>query len=718
MKAPRTIGAHHCSYRVRNLKSYLLLVLLLSGLIVNGQDARVDSLKMLLKEQGRDSTKVNTLNAIADALYRSDPAEAIRYSTEARSLAEQLDFPRGVALAYKNLGLGYYMQGEYTEAFRNWEPSLEIYRELGDDHLVANLLNNMGAIYFSIGKNVEALGYYLPALQMAEKLADSIRISTLLLNIGVIYSEKPDTYNKAQDYYRRSIEMGKSVGDLDIVGISTINLGEVYVEKEEYDSALYYFEKALTIVTSSIDIAVALNFIGAIYGERGDYNKAITYHQDALELAEKENAQREKVGILLGLASTYESLMNPAKAIQYFKDAEFIAKEIGLNEELSGVYEGLATSYAEILDYPNAYKYLSLQNTIDDIRYRIESENQTDDLMNTYQMEKKQAEIAILEQRSEIEQLVSKRQKGFIIGIGILGLLLLAVVVGIYNRMRYIRKTNRKINAQKELITDSIAYAQRIQSAILPSEELLDELLPDHFVLFKPKDIVSGDFYWIKEVQDHLVIVGADCTGHGVPGAFMSMLGITMLNDLISDKCFDAPGAILDRLREKVKEMLVQQGNGDEQKDGMDLALAVFNRTSRELHFSGANNPLYIIRKKDKPGQAELEPYASIDNQEYRLFELKGDKQPIGTHWEETPFRTKSVYLRKEDTFYMFSDGYIDQFGGEQRKKFKSMNFKKLLLSVQDLSMESQRLTLEQTFDRWRGANEQIDDLVVLGVRT
>ena len=703
---------------MKKLKSYLLLFLLLAGVFVNAQDVRVDSMKMLLREMGADTTRVNTLNAIADALYRSDPHEAIRYSTEALDLAEQLNFSRGEALAYKNLGLGFYMQGEYTEALRNWEPSLEIYEELGDDQLAANLLSNMGAIYYSIGKNVEALKNYLTALKMAEKLTDSTRISTSLMNIGVIYSEKPTTYNKAQDFYLRAIEMGESIGELDVVGISTINLGQVYVEKEEYDSALYYFEKALTIVTSNIDIAVALNFIGIIYGERGDYQKAIIYHQDALELAEEENAQRETVGILLGLASTYKSLKNPGKAVEYYKEAEFIAKEIGLNEELSGVYEGLATCYAEILDFPNAYKYLSLQNTIDDIQYRIKSEDQADDMMNTYQMDKKQAEISILEQRSEIEQLNSKRQKGVIIGIGLIGLSLLAAAVGIYNRMRYIRKTNQKINAQKELITDSIAYAQRIQSAILPSEELLDELLSDHFVLFKPKDIVSGDFYWIKEVQDHLVIVGADCTGHGVPGAFMSMLGITMLNDLIGDRCFDAPGAILDRLREKVKEMLVQQGSGDEQKDGMDLAIAVYNRTTRELHFSGANNPLYIIRKKNEPVLAELEAYASVDQGDYRLFELKGDKQPIGTHWEETPFKTKSVYLMKEDTFYLFSDGYIDQFGGDKRKKFKSMNFKKLLLSVQEESMESQKQILEQTYEKWRGPHEQIDDVIVLGVRS
>ena len=270
---------------------------------------------------------------------------------------------------------------------------------------------------------------------------------------------------------------------------------------------------------------------------------------------------------------------------------------------------------------------------------------------------------------------------------------------------------------QKKEITDSIGYAQRIQAAVLPHTSYMDQVMPEYFVYYMPRDIVSGDFYWIKEVGDSLIIVVADCTGHGVPGAFMSMLGITMLNEQLGKEKLFAPAAILAQLREKVKEMLVQQGESDEQKDGMDMAIAVFNKNNRELHFSGANNSLYIIRKKSQAEQAELEAYASLDNGEYRLFELKGDKQPIGTHWEETPFRTTSVSLREQDSFYMFSDGYIDQFGGEHRKKFKSMNFKKLLLSVQEERMDVQRQSLEQTFEKWRGPYEQIDDIIVLGVK-
>jgi tetratricopeptide (TPR) repeat protein len=702
---------------VKNFKVLLFLFLFFSGISIIGQDSRLDSLKMILAGLGEDTTKVNILNAIAYELRRSDPDEAVRYGSEAINLAEQLNYPEGVALANKNIGLGFYMQGEYSEAIRYWEPAIALYEELGDDQLVVNLQSNMGAIYLTTGKFVEAMELFLPALKKAEELNDSTRISTLLLNIGVIYAESPGTYDEALNYYHRAIDMGEVIGNLDVTGVGTLNLGGIYVEREEYDSALYYFEKSLTILTSGIDIASALNLMANVYSEKGEYSKALTYHKDALEKARKENGQREIVVILLGMASTYENLDNPTKAIEYYREAESIADEIGLEEELSGAYLGLANNYAEIEDYPNAYKNLSLKNDIDDVIYLIQSENKVSELMNSYQMEKVQNEIVLLEQQKEIDQLLTKRQKAISIVIGVFGLLILALAVGIYNRMRFIRKTNRKINKQKEMITDSITYAQRIQSAILPSAEKLEELLPEHFVLFKPKDIVSGDFYWIKEVQDHLIIVGADCTGHGVPGAFMSMLGITMFNDLIGDDCYDAPGAILDQLREKVKEMLVQQGNTDEQKDGMDLAIAIFNKTTREIHFSGANNPLYIIRKKSVPEQKDLEPYASIDNGDYRLFEIKGDKQPIGTHWEETPFRTTSVYLKEQDSFYMFSDGYIDQFGGVDRKKFKSMNFKKLLLSVQKEGMDIQRQTLEQTYDQWRGDYEQIDDIIVLGVK-
>ena len=252
--------------------------------------------------------------------------------------------------------------------------------------------------------------------------------------------------------------------------------------------------------------------------------------------------------------------------------------------------------------------------------------------------------------------------------------------------------------AQKKEITDSIGYAQRIQAAILPHESYLDKVIPDYFVLFKPRDIVSGDFYWVKELGSSVVIVVADCTGHGVPGAFMSMLGITLLNELFVEGSSNKPGEILGELRTKVKAMLVQEGTIRDQKDGMDMAIAIINKDKKELRFGGAYNPLYLIRQGE-------------------LIELKGDKQPIGIHWEETEFKDHVVKLKENDAVYVFSDGYVDQYGGEHRKKFKTQKFKELLLSVQSESMEKQKQKIDNTFEAWRGNTEQIDDVCVVGVR-
>jgi len=271
--------------------------------------------------------------------------------------------------------------------------------------------------------------------------------------------------------------------------------------------------------------------------------------------------------------------------------------------------------------------------------------------------------------------------------------------------------------AQNTEITDSIDYAQRIQDAVLPRREYLKQIMPEHFVLFKPKDIVSGDFYWIREVKGSLVMVAADCTGHGVPGAFMSMLGITLLNEQLAKSKLDDPGEILDTMRTKVKQMLVQQGEVEEQKDGMEMGVAIIHKDKKQLHFAGANNRLFLVRNRNNIRGKEPPPEGSQVDNDFYLYDIKGDRQPIGFYWEETRFTSHQTELMEQDTIYVFTDGFIDQFGGEHRKKFKMHRFKELLLSIQKESMERQKLLLENAFNSWRGDIEQIDDLCVVGIR-
>jgi serine phosphatase RsbU (regulator of sigma subunit) len=280
-----------------------------------------------------------------------------------------------------------------------------------------------------------------------------------------------------------------------------------------------------------------------------------------------------------------------------------------------------------------------------------------------------------------------------------------------------IRKQHLLGLEQKQAITDSISYARRIQKASLPSPPYLDNILSDYFTIFKPKDIISGDFYWVREIDGFRVIIVADSTGHGVPGALMSMLGVTLLNEQFRTFGIRQPDVILRHLRNKVKDILAQEGSASDQMDGMDMAIVIIDPEKKELQFAGANRPLFLFRKNVPVEGAEKIPYSSLEADEYELYAIKGDKQPIGVHWEENEFTNHSIKIQEHDSIYIFSDGFVDQYGGEKRKKFKTRNFKKLLLSVQAESMKNQKKLIEDAFEEWRGSNEQIDDVCVIGVR-
>ena len=264
-----------------------------------------------------------------------------------------------------------------------------------------------------------------------------------------------------------------------------------------------------------------------------------------------------------------------------------------------------------------------------------------------------------------------------------------------------LRKQHLLVLEQAKAITDSITYARRIQKAVLPSPPYIANILSDYFSIYKPKDIIGGDFYWVREVEGFKIVIVADATGHGVPGALMSMLGVTLLNEQFRTFGIRQPGVILGHLRSKVKEILAQEGSVNDQKDGMDMAIAIIDQEKKELQFAGAGRPLYLIRK----------------NEGYELSVIKGDKQPIGVYWEEIPFTNHLIKFREQDTLYLFSDGFVDQYGGKKRKKFKNPNFKKLLLSVQTESMQHQKKLILEAFDTWRGSHEQIDDVCVFGIR-
>jgi|GEM_PF-6887656 len=266
----------------------------------------------------------------------------------------------------------------------------------------------------------------------------------------------------------------------------------------------------------------------------------------------------------------------------------------------------------------------------------------------------------------------------------------------IFTQIEDIKVKNEILTSQKRDITDSIHYALRIQTALLPDLKVLSDLSFESFVLFKPCNIVSGDFYWMKQIKNYVILIAADCTGHGVPGAFMSMLGISYLNELINRSRFDSPAEILNRLREKVKKSLHQEESAV--RDGMDIAVCYLDTESLQLQFAGAYNPIYVVRNSELTCQ-------------------KGDRQPIGIHHIEKDFTNQIIQLQKNDIFYIFSDGYASQLGGADDKKFGSIRFQKLLTTISCKSLAEQREILNFNLEQWKNGFQQTDDILVIGVK-
>lgn len=288
------------------------------------------------------------------------------------------------------------------------------------------------------------------------------------------------------------------------------------------------------------------------------------------------------------------------------------------------------------------------------------------------------------------------------------------------NAYEHIENQKTKIEYAHKQITDSLYYASKIQNAVLPDNATLALILPEHFILYKPRDIVSGDFYWIKQIKNFTIVATVDCTGHGVPGAFMSMLGGSFLNEIVTPGNLNSTGEILNRLRIKVKKSLHQKGREGEQKDGMDIAFYIIDTETLKLQFSGAYNPLYIIRQTNNETSKEPKSKNAIisqvlDNKE--LIELKATRQPIAIYDNERDFLTYKFQLKKGDCLYTFTDGFADQFGGNEGRKFKYKNFKKLLVDNCNKPMQEQHTILDNTIERWKNGQEQVDDILVIGVK-
>jgi tetratricopeptide (TPR) repeat protein len=442
------------NFNLKSLCSFLLLAIIAHNSF--GQLKEIDSIKLDIKSAKEDTNKVNSLLLLSKKYFNEEPEEAIKIANQARNLAEKIKFKKGEAYALKNIGIGYYMQGKYLETFENWNKSMKCFDALGDRQGRANILSNIGTVYFDQGDDANALDNYLKSLKISEAINDSFRITTALGNIGNVYLNKNATLDKALAYYLKALPISYELGDNNLVGTTTVGIGEVYFKKENFDSALYYFNKSLIAYNGTEAVPYSLNQIGRVYTKRKNFQMAIENHSQAYELGKKLDAKLDMIQSLLGLGVTYYEAGDFKKAITSYSEAEALSLNIGLKgDELKETYQGLAVSFDKLNDFENAFKYQTLLTGIKDTLYNLASDKKLASLQFDFDIQKKQGQIDLLTKDQELKEKEISRQK--LVRNGFVGGFLVVLIFG------------------------GVVFKQRnkIASAKKRSDELLLNILPE-----------------------------------------------------------------------------------------------------------------------------------------------------------------------------------------------------------------------------------------------
>ena len=378
----------------------------------NAQLNVADSLKKLLSAKNiTDTARVNLLNALSKSFFNDNPDTSVTIAMSSKKLAEQINYQAGLALAEKDMGIGYYLQGKYIDAVKTWQQALDVYKSIGDKTGVANMLSNQGAVYFNQGDEAKSLELHLQSLKMSEDIDDTLRILTSLTNIGAVYLNKPATYQKALEYFLRSYKLSLAINDTYSVGTSTANLGETYYKMGDDSTALFYLNQSVKAYEGTEDLPYSLNYIGRIYTRQKEFDKAIKTHSKAFEISKKLDTRLDMTQSLVGLAQAYAAKGDIASSIDIYKQSLEVGKPLNAVTEIKDAYQGLSKAYADQSDYNNAFKYQDLLLAIKDTMYNINTDKKLGTLQFTFDLEKKESQISLLNKDKEIQQQEIKRQK-------------------------------------------------------------------------------------------------------------------------------------------------------------------------------------------------------------------------------------------------------------------------------------------------------------------
>lgn len=668
------------------IKRLLVIILVSNCFFAFSQKTKLDSLYYKLSKTTVDTQKVKLLTYLFNFYSSNNNDSALKYAKQSVSLSEKINYIEGRISGLNNIGAVYYYQGKNSEALKNFLQVIHL----------TELYENKNSLD-----------------EFAKK-----QLSRAYNNIGTIY-QRQKQYQKAEEFFLKSINLDTLSNDKISAAHGYNNIGTIKEEQNDYDAAIVNYEKALKIKMQQNDssgIPSTLINIGVVEMNQKKYKEASVNFLKALDYCKKTNNLQDEALSLINLGDLFYLKKDYSGSLIYYTNGIEICKTQKYLQYLSYAYQSISLAYYKLKNLDKAYETFQLYVNTKDSIYNQDNAKILHEMETKYESDKKEKEIKLLTADKEVQQAELNKNR-IIIYSSIGGLILIAsfafYVFYALNQKKRINKEldtkNKKIEhaykiideKQKEIL-DSINYAKRIQYALLAHEDFINKFLPNNFLYFNPKDIVSGDFYWAtntvnKNNEQLFYLACCDSTGHGVPGAFMSLLSIGFLSEAIKEKDIFEPNKVFNYVRKR----LIESISNDQQKDGFDGILVCFNITTNEISYSAANN----------------KPVLVSGDGEKALKEFPCDKMPVGKADELKDFNLFNINCKKGDMLYLYTDGYADQFGGPKGKKFKYKPLNEMLLTFSDKPLNEQSQTLKHTFDGWRGNLEQIDDVCVIGIK-
>ncbi len=652
---------------------------------------------------------------------------------------------RFVASSYRVIGVAYKTKGDFARAVLYYNEAIKMQEEINDPKGMASSYNNLGNVYQQQGNFTKALEAHLTSLKLSEKIKDEKGMASSYNNIGLAYQELNEK-QKALDNMFKSLTINKKIGNRITEGRNLNNIGIIYFKLGKNELSLQYLLQGLKLrreISDNPGVASNLNSISDCYQSAGQYEKALEYNLEGLKTSTEIG---DKVSIIEACNSAGEIRIQLIKkdiklrakyeieARTYLQQAKKLAGETGTIAELNRCNKNLSDLEYTFGNYKQSVENYRIYLRVRDSLFSKESTKKVLQAELSYEFEKKEQQAKLEQAKKDVIVLEEKKKQKLIRNAFIGGFaLMLILAVFIFRSYKQKQKVNhimslqkKEVERQKELveqkqkqIVDSINYSKRIQESILTNEEEIKKHLPELFVLYLPKDIVSGDFYWfakadckedltIKDAKsknirapEEFILCAADCTGHGVPGAFLSMVGTTLLNEIVNHNKITDPAQIIKELAHGLTSTLINKQTAEYNTDGMDISICKINNKEKRIYFAGANHVLYTV---NETGVRITEPQIISFN---GIFGVDSVKNAYST----------ALNIEPGTMVYLSTDGYNDQIGEELNKKFLSSRFENLIEQIYKLPAHKQKQVLENRFSEWKGNTKQIDDVLVIGFR-